>query len=280
MNRLVQVQRDHNVQTAGGWEHFSEHRQRVARLLLQPATQWGAGRLCVLGAGNCNDLDLAALTSAYDEVHLIDVDELALRQGLASQRLPQLDRIHPHGFELTGILDQLAGWSPQSPPSPDEVDQTIKAALDAPAPLSIKFSHVASVCLLSQLIHSVVHSVGETHPRFVELMSAVRLRHLRLLGEISAPGGRVTLVTDVVSSDTCPGIASASQEQLPAIVRQAIEQRNFFHGTNPAVLAQTLCSDDTLISLARDLQFFPPWRWNLGPRTYAVYGIGWTRPGG
>lgn len=276
MHRLAQLQHDHNVQTADGWERFAEHRRRVTQILCREP----GGRLCVLGAGNCNDLDLAALAEAYEEVHLVDLDEDALRKAVARQQPPHPDRVHLHGCEVTGILDQLADWTPHSAARESEVDSAIKAALAVAAPLSLQSSHVASICLLSQLIHSLVLSLGETHPKFVELMSALRLRHLQLLGELTLPGGRATLVSDVVSSDTCPAIKSVTDEQVAPLVRQAIDQRNFFHGTNPAVIVQTLRTDAVLAPLVRDLELIPPWRWDLGPRTYAVYGIGWTRPGG
>ena len=36
--------------------------------------EWvGVAALCVLGAGNCNDLDLRRLSSLFDEVHLVDL---------------------------------------------------------------------------------------------------------------------------------------------------------------------------------------------------------------
>jgi hypothetical protein len=275
MNRFVERQRDHNRQTADGWERFREHRERVTRLLL-PDTPHEGQRLCVLGAGNSNDLDLIALTAAYEEVHLVDLDERALKQGVERQQPVSSDRIRLHaGCDLTGTLETLSAWGPATPPQADEIDRTIALALAAPPPCEGRFDVVASVCLLSQLIHSVVVALGADHPRFVELISAVRLRHLRLLAELAAPGGRAVLITDVVSSDTCPTLAAVPPEQLAGLVRQLIEARNFFHGVNPAVIASILCSDPQLAGTVRALEFLPPWRWDLGPRVYAVYAIRW-----
>ncbi len=214
MNRLVQRQQDHNVQTASGWDVFSEHRRRVTRLLL-PDEQRESQRLCVLGAGNCNDFDLAELAAAYHELHVVDLDQLALQRGL--ERLPPdiTSRIRQHGgCDLSGILDVLSRWTPGTPPSDNEVSATIAAALAAPLPLNAKFDTTASICLLSQIIHSVVLSLGENHPRFIDLMTAVRLRHLRLLAELTAPGGRAILITDVVSSESCPALIHAPQEEF------------------------------------------------------------------
>ena len=47
-------------------------------------------RLCILGAGNTNDLDLAALLSTHREVHLVDIDSESLvqRRDTAGSREP------------------------------------------------------------------------------------------------------------------------------------------------------------------------------------------------
>jgi hypothetical protein len=275
MNRLVQVQRDHNVQTDSGWNLFAEHRRQVTQLLM-PGQPHGGQRLCVLGAGNCNDIDLAQLTSAYSEVHLVDLDEQALQRALERHPAAAANRICLHGgCDLSGILEPLSRWSPQAPAHDEDVSRTIAQALAAPPPLKERFSTTASVCLLSQMIHSIVLSLGEDHPRFVDLMSAVRLRHLRYLAELTAPGGHILLITDVVSSDSCRQLVDVAPEQVPALIRQLIEHRNFFHGVNPAVIAHILRSDPELAARNSALEFIPPWRWNLGPRVYAVYGMKW-----
>src|SRR5437660_103300 len=67
--RLTALHRRNNRETAEGWQPFAEHRARVTGLLLP-----GARRLAVLGAGNCNELDLTALGDAYREIHLADPD--------------------------------------------------------------------------------------------------------------------------------------------------------------------------------------------------------------
>lgn len=276
MNPFVQRQQQHNAQSRGGWERFAEHRRRVMQLL-SPTAPAESMRLCVLGAGNSNDLDLTSLTRAYAEVHLVDLDAEALAAGVAQQQPEAVACIHQHGgCDLSGILDQLAAHRDQ-PTDAAGIRHLIDASLTAPAPLAGEFETVASVCLLSQLIHSVVLALGAEHPRFVEVLSAVRLRHLRLLSEMLAPGGRAVLVTDLVSSDTCSALATIEEANLPMLVRQLVESRNFFHGVNPAVIAQILRTDSGLRQRPESLEITNPWRWNLGPRVYAVYAMCWQR---
>jgi hypothetical protein len=58
-----------NQGTADNWELFTSHRQQITNLIL---SNWegAGGRLCVLGAGNCNDIDLTALTHRFTESHV------------------------------------------------------------------------------------------------------------------------------------------------------------------------------------------------------------------
>ena len=52
-----------NAETRDHWNAFTGHRAKVTGLLATEPSS-GMSRLCVLGAGNCNDLDLAALLRA------------------------------------------------------------------------------------------------------------------------------------------------------------------------------------------------------------------------
>jgi hypothetical protein len=88
-NHLLARQVAHNRESAGNWEHYAEHRARITRLSLGllNATRGANARVCVLGAGNCNDLELSELTKHCRELHLIDFDSEALIRGLHTQRL-------------------------------------------------------------------------------------------------------------------------------------------------------------------------------------------------
>src|SRR5512145_3246665 len=82
---------------------FGGHRLAQMRLLLGAAPK--GGRVCVLGAGNCNDLDLPELAEHFAEVHLVDIDEVALRTAVRGQSSEVKARIRPHVVDLSGILD-------------------------------------------------------------------------------------------------------------------------------------------------------------------------------
>jgi hypothetical protein len=104
----------------------------------------------------------------------------------------------------------------------------------------------------------------------LDLLAAVRRGHLRLMNRLAAPGGRLLLITDFVSTDSAPELAAAAEADLPALARRLIESGNFFHGLNPAVLATVWRNDQDLSSQTANLQVTLPWRWNFGVRQYLV----------
>jgi hypothetical protein len=241
-------------------------------LRLAPANQ--AGRLCVLGAGNCNDLDLAALSASYREVHLVDLDQEALAQAVAHQRPADAGRLYLHGgIDLTGILDQLAAPCSASASDDDQFEKALRGAAGSSVDLPGPFEVVASVCVLTQLIEAVLLSSFRSHPRLFDLALAVRTRHLQQLVDLIAPGGSGLLVTDVVSSESYPPLAHTPEVELPRTLQRLIAERNFFHGVNPIVLATLLRTEGALAAQVAECELLPPWLWDFGPRTYAVCAL-------
>jgi len=274
MHSILANQKKHNRQSRRSWDLYASHRKRVTDLLCRGATP-RPGRLIVLGAGNCNDLDLAQLAGSFSEVHLADLDRAALEFGRTQQPELNSSQVQLHGdIDVTGVCEDLARWNPQNPPSQEQVALCARRAVSAALPdLPAPFDVAASVCLLTQLTETVALAVGERHPRFVDLMLAVRNRHLRMLVELTKPGGRLCLVTDVVSSVTYPGLAAVPDAHLSGTVSRLIQDRNFFTGANPFVLHRFLDTDSTTSHLVDNNELIPPWRWDFGPRVYAVCAI-------
>jgi hypothetical protein len=268
-DRLAARQARKNAQVCDAWDRFSPHRRRVTQLLVPESPPEGL-RLCVLGAGNCNDLDLRELSTAFEEVHLVDIDGTAMRDAVARQGHADDPKFIVHaGADLSGLspffdrdrsaqnLDIAAG----------------QAASVRDSPVAAGCEVVASVCLLTQLLELATEYPGETHSRYLEFVRAIRLGHLRMLIQQVARGGTGVLVTDLVSTDSDPGLASVPDEHLDERVRSLIEQRNFFTGVNPAVLHALFTTDPEISVMVTDVEMISPWRWDLGPRVYAVYGI-------
>jgi hypothetical protein len=168
----------------------------------------------------------------------------------------------------------LSGWTPDSPPDAAEIEHAIGARLSAAVfrfgqPVDV----VASVCLLSQIVESIGLSVGQEHPQFLQLLTAVRVHHLQTMVGLLRPGGRFVLVTDFVSSDTCPQLAETAEAQLPGLAARLIAEHNFFTGVNPFVLRSLLSNDARLSGQLEQVQLIRPWLWTFPTRVYAVTAI-------
>src|SRR6266481_2342634 len=91
-----------NLTTRNQWQLYASHRAEIEKLIVPDSR---GQRICVLGAGNCNDLDLKWLSEVYGEVHLVDLDRTALLEAVKRQDVdPLRGTIHIHApIDLTGI---------------------------------------------------------------------------------------------------------------------------------------------------------------------------------
>lgn len=236
-------------------------------------------RLLVLGAGNCNDLELATLIAHVDELHLVDLDAESLEAGVAHQQMQHVETVRRHGgVDLSGVLPWVDASSDL--PFGDQAAQTqFMSHVRSFDPLATfgsaalpPFDVVASVCLLSQLLEPIVKAVTPQQPLHLPLVQTVRRRHLELLMQWLRPGGVGFFATDFVSSDTAPELAQVSEAELPALLQRLVREQNFFTGLNPNVIQQLLRGDSEWSSRLARVDSLAPWLWNLGPRVYAVCG--------
>lgn len=263
-------QQQFNRQSRAAFDLYAPHRARVMSLLLSAPERRS---LCVLGAGNCNDLDLSRLLAEFESVTLVDLDPEALLAGAELQQAAGHPRLKLAGdVDLSGVNRLLD--DPPEQLQPDWLQSLSEQAAAASFPaLPAECSVVVSVGLLSQLIHSVL-STGLPVASLLPVIQAVRRRHLQLLLELAVPGGRGCLVTEVVSSDSTPGLDQVREEQLPAFLAQQLATGNFFTGLHPGLLLQQLRDDSRLNALIEEIRPASPWLWPFISRTYAV--TAWT----
>lgn len=273
MNELFEEQFRFNLESSPNWEQGTAHREMITGYLIGLAGE-KRGRLCILGAGNCNDLNLKRLLHAFSEIHLVDIDEVALEYAVQSQSLENESSIFLHKSDLTGVGQQLAEWDTNDSNADSNLTEII-SQLSKPTKLNLpgSFDVVCSTCLLSQLIHLTVKAVGDTHPRFEELMVAIRYQHVQTMIDLIGEEGVGLLVSDFVSSASAPDLLHIPDDQFEQYLSQLLSSRNFFHGVHPGVLLSLFVGNSSLANQVRDVEMLRPWRWKLGSRQYAIAAI-------
>jgi hypothetical protein len=256
---------EYNRATAGLWRDFAGHREQVMAMLCADVAPGSA--LCVLGAGNCNDLDLPKLSAMFANVHLVDIDGEAMRTGVLRQGVAP-DRFRLHGdVDLSGYLDLL-----NETPAVD----TWRAAignLSLPE-LAGRFDVAASVCLLSQMGLTLAPFFPRDEAAGLQLKDTLHRRHVSLLGELLKPGGRAVLITDFMGSGGFAKLSLCDDADFAEVVEEGLSLKRFYKRTAPEMLHQSIAQEPGV----GDIQAQGPWRWVMWPTHFAVCGFSW-RPG-
>lgn len=260
--------RENNRVTADFWREFADHRARQTDLVLEA----GGRNLAVLGAGNCNDLDLPRLAAAFDAIHLVDLDVEAVGRARARQDGAVASRLVLRApVDLSGALTELPRWRNQEL-SPAQLTALSRSAADqVSAAVPERFDTVLSACLLSQIMHGCYVALG-SHPQLTKIGDALASAHLRALLALTRPGGRVLFVTDTVSSDTYP-LRELWGQQAPAALLAHLDQtNNFLSGTSISSVRRVLAGEAA--ALAARPRLVEPWLWQMHPDvTLLVYAL-------
>jgi hypothetical protein len=240
------------------WERYAGHRRHVTEEILALGS---GGRLCLLGAGNANDLDLEALAARFQEIHLVDLDPGALSRATGRQSPAVRARLRSHApVDLSGLYRQLGQ---RRLPGADAL--VAAGAAEVLGQLPGPFDVVASCCVLSQMSWALETLAASEAPLPVLQQTLVRI-HLRTLLGLIHPAGAALLVADLISSDhhdLDPG------EDLAALARKLAAERLAYPVCNPELIRQVLRHDAGLGGAT--LTAGAPWLWD-GPNqlTYLV----------
>jgi hypothetical protein len=265
--------------TDDDWTLYAEHRAHMTQALLSCAGS-GGGRLCLLGAGNCNDVDLDRLAATFSEIHLVDIDPAALARAVARQTPSVFSRLRLHArVDLSGMNKRLAKWKRRSPTVP-QIDavaastlQTLVSRLPGP------FDVVASACVLTQMSFRARDELGDAHPMLWPVRLSLVATHLNSLVALTAVGGVSLFVSDLVSSNLYPISEIKPSENLTDTMNQIVQSGTFYHAANPTLI-RSILGDENLRSRVGEAELLSPWLWTgrLG-RTYFVYALRMLRLG-
>lgn len=276
---LIDEQRRANESTRSLSESYREHRQHTTRLALDSANPASPGSLCVLGAGNCLDLDLARLAERFSEVHLVDVDRSALDGALSRQPAEVRARLVLHApVDLSGLLDKLERWKRLETTEAELLGHHRRTAESLATTLG---SHdvVVSASCITQMQLSVLHGLGDRHQLFDAARHVLAATHLHTLHTLTKPGGRALLITDVLSSSRYAPLASLPPEtDMLKLLSELMAAEQMIYSARPG-LFHLLQQQDPLLRQASTLS--PPlaaWLWQNGPNErFLVYAMALER---
>jgi hypothetical protein len=275
LRTLVEQQVANNSRSASLWDIYADHRRRLTDLVVSSAR---GSDLVVLGAGNANDLDLAALACRFERIHLADVDAVAVARAVRRQDAATCARLAVHGGrDLSGLLRWLPAWH-ERPPSLELLARVARSAgAWAAAQVTGSFDVVLSDCLLSQIAWTCFRALGDG-PLLMSVLDIALAAHLRTLVALARPGARCLLVTDVVSSETQPLASLLANRRGEALLAHLEEQHGLFSGTSPQLARLMLAQDPELAPQVEDVALLEPWLWRISrSRTVLVYALAFSR---
>jgi len=271
-----------NESATGHEATFAEHRARLTREIAERAPAAGDGRLCLLGAGNANDVDLGELAARFAEIHLCDMDTDAIARAIARVPAPLRDKLVAHApVDVSGMFDLLEPWS-RLPPDVRALDGIVAAAVTRVArALPAPFDVVISCSLLTQLQLVLLQVLGDVNPRFAELRTTLNRAHMRTLGALLAPGGVALLVTDLTSNLIYPPLADLDAgTDVGKLMTDLIAGGHIIYAVHPGQLSSEMRRDPALKQTFTIRYPIGPWIWRNGPdQALMVYGLEIRRSG-
>ena len=286
--RVAEMHATGNRRSKDDWELYRGHRERFTATLValapQVAAEGARPRLCLLGAGNCNDVELPTLAEHFEVIHLVDIDAGALSRARDRQPAAIRPQLVLHGgVDLTGLLGPLDRWKGRTPDAATLVQAVGEGVADLARQLPAGQVDLAvSCCLMSQLGWSLETALGATGQdrhhgtsggASLELRLATITVHLQTLATLARPGGKALLASDIVSSDLYPLDSLEPDVDLKALAERLVaEQQVIYAGANPLLVSRLLRKDPALKQMFTGPTILPPWLWDgQFDRTYLVY---------
>ncbi|MEM9720507.1 MAG: hypothetical protein AAGA10_14700 [Bacteroidota bacterium] len=265
MDLISLKERSNNFQTRTSWNLYASHRKEVMELI-SAHQKTPNDTLCLLGAGNCNDVDLPSLLSSFSGVELFDLDKEAIEFALENQQVQGKPGIALHtGIDFSGIIPQLERWQIQAPSLKEK-----RTCLDLMSrnnwtlPYRERYDLVVSCCMISQMLHAISRTQLSNRDQ-MHLADWVRLYHLSHLIQLLTPSGTAILLSDVASTERVKESTNSSQLPNSEVLRTLVKEEKFFNGLNPFQMlreAQTHFSNQVYSSLSS------PWIWQFSPQKY------------
>ena len=273
MRELVEEQRLSNESAVPYFDTFAQHRERLTALVRARHRPGSSARLCVLGAGNAYDLDLAQLAALFHEIHLVDIDDSALARAYARQDTATRARLFLHApIDLSGLFDRIEAWRGFRV-TPDELaaypeDASNRIVKSLPGPFDV----VVSACILTQMQLSMLSGLSASHNLFEAARQLLNVMHLRTMAKLLVPQGRAIFASDLSSNLLFP--LTPESTDLKAVLVDVLGAGKFFYAAHPDLVGWASREDPVLRRLVRVSPPVDAWLWQNGTeRTYLVYAL-------
>ncbi len=285
-NQTIELARQYNRETRDAVV-CNGHRRRIMQLIEHACSNVSDRRpsITIIGPGNCKDIDLPAIADRCREIQFVDLDtesvtaatnNVALLKNDAVESVCQIKVCCP--FDFAAPLSSCTRADFEAGGLSELIKRLDDPLADqVPSSLLHQTDIVISTCVLSQIINAVAHVAGFRTAQTPELLKAIRSSHFRRMAALLRPHGTAILVTDFVSSDTLPMLQDADERNLQPLITQALQRGNFFSGLHPGIVVQDLQQFAAANNLTLP-KVTPPWRWQLGPRSYAVFALSVQKP--
>jgi len=255
-----------NTSALDHYEAFDTHRQRLTAFALGAAPAGDRGSLCVLGAGNCFDLDLAAMADRYGKIHLVDIDAAALQRAVARQPPDVQAHLVCHApVDLSGFLEAIERWARFEVTADELASHGAVTAASVRQQLDDSFDVVLSACMLSQMQLSVLHALGQDHRLFQAVRWTLNLTHFRTLAALTKSGGMSLFATDVTNDNIYPLQEAYDTASGLAALKAATQAKKVFDFADPDAVAALLQDDPVLQQAFSQAVWKDAWLWTNGP---------------
>ncbi len=217
------------------WEKASFHRAQILRML-PSASRGRRGTLGIVGVGDGTALGLRSLLERFHEVHLIDRDKAGIQEVIREQDLAERQRIFHHGRDLTGIDALLSEGRLLTD---EEWKQGCQSIAQHSLPDLGQFDLIISNSMIPELMIPIAHCLSHDPEKMSEMIRVCRESHISRLLEHAVPGGSLIIVMDIVCSNSLPRLAQ-SPSDLGGLLQATLEAGNFFPGSHPGMMDQSL----------------------------------------
>lgn len=87
----------------GSFQRWEEYRREITNKIINSVKCFE--NIVIFGAGCCNDLDLSLIEKKFDQITLVDIDCLSMKEGLKKYSLVDSDKIKLATIDLLGITE-------------------------------------------------------------------------------------------------------------------------------------------------------------------------------